>query len=444
MKNKKLKVEDLTGGEVQAIINKLIADRDLHSAESDDENWTVYSDLTDEEGNQYIDLVQEGGGVLGIALLGYTYVLEEFGFRFLSMAGTSAGAINTILLAAAGKPHEKRTKKILPFLVNKNLFDFVDTPDKRLKKLFELISKDKNEIKSKWFHKLKLGYYLAWSLDNILDLKQNYGFNPGINFSTWLEEKLAEFGINTTKELTDIMQPDKKILRKRTKDGKIEKLKEDEDIEAKLAIIATDITTQTKVEFPKMGKLYFKSSEDENPCKFVRASMSIPIFFEPHRVKNIPCSGEDVVNWQKLASYNGEIPKEVLFIDGGVVSNFPFDVFHMKNQIPRKPTFGVKLGIDRTKIFDTKKLSSLINHTFSAARQMNDFAFIQENKQEYEQLVKNIDTDGYNWIDFNLPNEKKKELFILGAKAVDDFIRDFHWKTYKQIREKKIQNFKSE
>ncbi|MCR6719123.1 MAG: patatin-like phospholipase family protein [Chitinophagaceae bacterium] len=61
------------------------------------------SDVTDNEGHQYVDLVQEGGGVLGIALVGYTYVLEKMGIRFFSMAGTSAGAINTLLLACCGK-----------------------------------------------------------------------------------------------------------------------------------------------------------------------------------------------------------------------------------------------------------------------------------------------------------------------------------------------------
>ncbi len=50
------------------------------------------SDLRDEEGHQYIDLVQEGGGVLGIALVGFTYVIEKAGIRFLSLAGTSAGS----------------------------------------------------------------------------------------------------------------------------------------------------------------------------------------------------------------------------------------------------------------------------------------------------------------------------------------------------------------
>ena len=47
-----------------------------------------------------VDLVQQGGTMLGIGLLGYTYIMERAGIRFRNMAGTSAGAINTLLLAA--------------------------------------------------------------------------------------------------------------------------------------------------------------------------------------------------------------------------------------------------------------------------------------------------------------------------------------------------------
>src|SRR4051812_35317605 len=58
----------------------------------------LISDVRDKFGRQCVDLVQEGGGVHGIALAGYTYVLEKMGITFLKMAGTSAGAINTMLL----------------------------------------------------------------------------------------------------------------------------------------------------------------------------------------------------------------------------------------------------------------------------------------------------------------------------------------------------------
>ena len=70
--------------------------------QSPEKSGKPYSDIVDAEGHQYVDLVQEGGGMLGIALVGYSYVLEQAGIRFFSLAGTSAGAINTLMLAAIG------------------------------------------------------------------------------------------------------------------------------------------------------------------------------------------------------------------------------------------------------------------------------------------------------------------------------------------------------
>ena len=46
------------------------------------------------------DLVLEGGGVRGIALVGAISVLQERGYRFHRIAGTSAGAIVAALTAA--------------------------------------------------------------------------------------------------------------------------------------------------------------------------------------------------------------------------------------------------------------------------------------------------------------------------------------------------------
>ena len=47
-----------------------------------------------------MDLVLEGGGVKGIALVGAISVLEERGFTFPRVAGTSAGAIVGAFVAA--------------------------------------------------------------------------------------------------------------------------------------------------------------------------------------------------------------------------------------------------------------------------------------------------------------------------------------------------------
>lgn len=87
-----------------------------------------FSDVIDNDGNQYVNLIQEGGGVWGIALVGYTYILEMANIRFLKMAGTSAGAINTVLMAAMPNPEKGQLKseKIVDLLSELDMFKFVD------------------------------------------------------------------------------------------------------------------------------------------------------------------------------------------------------------------------------------------------------------------------------------------------------------------------------
>jgi len=77
----------------------------------------LVSDTLDDQGNQYVQLVQKGGGVLGVALVGYTYVLEQAGIRFLRLAGTSAGAINTSLLVVIGNKDETKSEKTSAILI---------------------------------------------------------------------------------------------------------------------------------------------------------------------------------------------------------------------------------------------------------------------------------------------------------------------------------------
>src|SRR5512146_1705244 len=53
-----------------------------------------------------IDAVCEGGGVKGIGLVGAVAVIEENGYTFENVAGTSAGAIVASLVAAGYKAPE--------------------------------------------------------------------------------------------------------------------------------------------------------------------------------------------------------------------------------------------------------------------------------------------------------------------------------------------------
>jgi predicted acylesterase/phospholipase RssA len=60
----------------------------------------------------------EGGGVLGVALVGYAYVLEEMGVRFLRVGGTSAGSINAVLVAGLGTLEQRKSERIIEELAN--------------------------------------------------------------------------------------------------------------------------------------------------------------------------------------------------------------------------------------------------------------------------------------------------------------------------------------
>src|SRR6266705_5775254 len=56
------------------------------------------------------DLVLEGGGVKGIGLAGAVLALDEAGYRFRRVAGTSAGAVAAAIIAALNKTGQPLSK----------------------------------------------------------------------------------------------------------------------------------------------------------------------------------------------------------------------------------------------------------------------------------------------------------------------------------------------
>ncbi|MDO8549708.1 MAG: patatin-like phospholipase family protein [Ignavibacteria bacterium] len=380
----------------------------------------IISDVLDEEGNQYVDLVQEGGGVHGIALLGYTYVLEQVGIRFFSLAGTSAGAINTMLLASVADIQKPKTEEIIDFMTKQDLFDFVDGPF-RTKQLFNSIKKNA-ESKFKLFWTALIVF---WGLTIIPHILKYKGLNPGEEFRKWIFEILKKSNIHSTSDLLALRQKPKGLsIRKgiaRTIDG----------LEPKLKIIAAEITTETRVIFPDMNKLFWNEPDKVNPADYVRASMSIPLFFHPFKVKTGNRNKED---WYECVKYKGEPPEESVFVDGGVLSNFPIDVFHNHKIVPRLPTFGVKLGDDRHEVSLVNNVPKFLMAIFNSARHVLDYQFLLTNP-DYEKLITKIDVGEHNWLNFSMPDKDKLDLFKRGAKAAAEFLTGFKWEKYKTIRE---------
>lgn len=375
------------------------------------------SDIWDEDGNQYVNLVQEGGGVLGLALVGFTYVLEEMGIRFLSLGGTSAGSINTLLLADMGKPYEKKSERILQKIAEKDFMDFVDGGSDAVD-LMRSITKDK-----------KLPTYIGL-FRNLPELLGDLGMNPGKSFESWLSDILVH---NTWKDLKEnICDIPFELMLMDDYSKERQKLSK-EELDIRLAIIAADITTQTKVEFPAMADLYFEEPDNVDPTEFVRASMSIPIFFEPKELtlKWIEGKEEEMGPlWRKKADFDGRLPESVKLLDGGIMSNFPIDVFLQESRIPNRPTIGVKLGIDRQKAKETDGLVPFLGSMFDGVRNLRDYEFLRNNP-EYHYLVESINVERFNWLDFEISDEDKVGLFKQGAEAAARFLRRFEWFNYK-------------
>ncbi|MEP2773085.1 MAG: patatin-like phospholipase family protein [Fulvivirga sp.] len=376
-----------------------------------------YSDITDAAGNQYVDLVQEGGGVLGIALVGYTYILEQAGIRFFSLAGTSAGAINTMMIAALGKVNEPKSEKILEILSEKNLFDLVDG-HKAIKKLIQKVIKKESG----------LGWALAWNALRIYKtLTKKLGLNPGDNFTNWITAELGKANINSLKELENLRRQVPELLFNGSPA---------ENMNPRLAIITSDITTHTKVEFPKMASLYWQNPDSINPALLVRASMSIPFFFEPFPIESVPNAGnENDPIWDQYARYYGTVPASVKFVDGGMLSNFPINVFHREDGgVPRMPTFGARLSAYRQSFSKTSTVFGMSGAMISTMRQIHDYDFLLKNP-DYRKLICRIDADQqFNWLDFNLSEAQQVAMFELGAKKAVEFLEGFDWEGYKQIR----------
>lgn len=448
----------------------------------------IVSDTLDKDGRQYVHLVQEGGGVLGVALVGYTYILEKAGIRFMRLAGTSAGAINTTLLAVVKEDKEKgRTKseRILEYLCDKPFFDFVDGHP-FAQKIIKWVIKTENFTKRikngirrlgitlavlllvdivstglrhhyPMFNGIALvsyiltgmvllglalaagyGSYLVRRLKN-----RGFGINPGNNFTEWIKMIMSENGVHTIEDLQRVSEKPPEGLRIR--DVQTDRALGDDllkGLKPDITLITSDIITQNKIEFPRMWNLFREHQHELHPAEFVRASMSIPIFFESHIIRNIPRELPIIqTHWRNhLLTEPRDIPAAVRFVDGGVLSNFPINIlYNPEVTIPRLPTLGIELDdavpADNTlNQADNLSLGAYLGKLFNTVRYYYDKDFLLKNSL-FRKGIGVIHVHEYNWLDFNIPPEKQRELFVLGAQAAGRFLlEDFNWEEYKTAR----------
>ncbi|MCS5984807.1 patatin-like phospholipase family protein [Klebsiella quasipneumoniae subsp. similipneumoniae] len=206
-----------------------------------------------------------------------------------------------------------------------------------------------------------------------------------------------------------------------------------------LCLITADLATEYKVELPVMAELYWEKANDVNPAVFCRCSMSIPFVFQPYTVKIPHMDNNLQLKWQKYTgiSFQSRLatrfpPPIACFVDGGIMSNFPIDVFHNPTKVPARPTFGVKLQLDDHS-HEINSTLDIFAQSFNTARHAMNYDFIKKNP-DYNKLVSFIDTGDIGWLDFSMCDANKLKLFRLGAETAYQFLINFDWHNYKKIR----------
>lgn len=177
-----------------------------------------------------INAVFEGGGVKGIALIGAVCCLEDRGYKFENLAGTSAGSIVASLLAVGYSG--KELKEIVEGI------DYANFLDKSIFDNFKIIS--------------LIGKTIGFIKD-----KGIYSGNP---IYEYIEKLLQKKGKTKFKDVS--------------RDGK-----------SYLKIIASDVTRGEILILPDDLILYGIDPMEFSIATAVRMSISIPLIFKPVKVK---------------------------------------------------------------------------------------------------------------------------------------------------------------
>jgi NTE family protein len=437
----------------------------------------IVSDILDEDGHQYVNLVQRSSGIHYFALLGYTHILEKMGIRFLKLAGSNTAAINAGFHGVAGPKNEELTPKVLDHFIKLDHFSLQDGP--KLSRLLLRMNKNKKlgmRLNRLWmtFFALLIGTWLgailllffsfdfsryapvmlfcsgfmfliswvlmAWGQQLFKKLVRfGGGLNPGLFLYDWIANVFRSFDVATTEDLASKATTLPKLLVREGMEFNTSLLK------GEISFICAEVLTQNKIIFPAMSNL-FVTKENANvigPAFFVRAAASLPLFFESAVLNNLQTDHPEIKQaWiDTFAEYNP--PASACLVDGGVLSAFPINIFQnsRSGQQPL-PTFGVDTTQANRK-FDTTDLKKLSLFTY-ILRLLDSGKYNRDTEQvardrAMERSICRINIDKISYLDFFLTDENKLDLFNLGAQAATEFLIGFDWEVYKKLVNTQVQ-----
>lgn len=305
------------------------------------------------------DIVLEGGGVKGIGLIGAIEELYKAGYHRCRIAGTSAGAIVGALLAA-GMPVQDLQKLMRTIDYTKfrdeSFIDTLGIPGKTVSLLFEK------------------------------------GLYEGAYLRDWLAAELEKYGVRTFADLS-LTEPWAAELPPEQR--------------YKLVVIVSDVSRGRLVRLPWDYADYGLDPGTQLVADAVRASMSIPFFYEPVNLRGR------------------------YLVDGGLLSNFPIDIF---DSIADWPTFGIKLSARAEALTKMNPVTNPLDYSLailSTTMNAHDSAHIDNPCTQKRTIF--VDTLDIKATDFDITPEMQEKLYKNGRTYARRFLENWDYAAYKAM-----------
>jgi len=353
---------------------------------------------TDDKGVQHLnaDLVLEGGGVKGIGFAGALLVLAEAGYHFQRVAGTSAGAIAATLVDAIEKAGKDMT--VISDYLGQLQFD--------------------NFLREGHLRHLADEMHMA-KLADAASLMTHMGLYSGDYLAEWLTPILKGLGVSTFADLRITDDPGMSLP---------------PGHQYRLVVHTSDISRGELVHLPWDFDYYGVDGSTQDVVAAVRASMSIPFFFEPVKFSAQPA--KVTVPQPDGTSIEQTYPGgEVTWVDGGMLANFPIDAFdRVDNGPPRWPTIGIKLSAQPLEMAKDVPAGNTLAEALRCLQTMLnewDRYHVDQTTADRTIFVDNRVTTVVNGqpsqtaisaTDFHLTAELQHQLFLNGATAATNFV----------------------
>jgi NTE family protein len=349
-----------------------------------------YVDPADPEHRRQLraDLALEGGGVKGIGLAGAVLALDEAGYSFARVAGTSAGAIAACLIASISKAGKPMTA----------LRTYLDQLD---------FAKFMPEGKIHQFFDRQGG--VAQKAADVAILTHRIGLYPGTYLAQWLQPILEELGVRTFADLKIAQSDDPGMSLPPNR-------------RYRLVVHVSDITRRELVQLPWDYAYYGLPADAQEVVGAVRASMSIPFFFEPVTIQANEASIDVAMPDGSVVQQHYEAGT-VTWTDGGMLRNFPIDAFdRVDGQPARWPTIGIKLSLLQARFDATEACATAVSVAIRALdTMMNEWDRYNVEETTAARTIF-VDNAGLNATQFDLGPDQQNELFINGVRAATRFI----------------------